>query len=80
MLWLTIHIPFVSALTLFGDAAGDMVAEEVSPQSIRWILCGSYCVAMVSLIISFPSGIFLRDDMSLNVPRGAVHRMDLRHD
>ncbi len=46
--WFALHIPFVSALTLFGDAAADIVpSDQAESAAIRWILCGSYSVSML---------------------------------
>lgn len=50
-IFLSIHIPLVSALTLFGDACGDLVKERITTQSIRWIMCGTYSIGMVCVWI-----------------------------
>ncbi|KAF8314760.1 hypothetical protein DL93DRAFT_2058046 [Clavulina sp. PMI_390] len=48
--WLNLHIPLVMSLTLVGDASAELVSENVDVESgVRWIFCGGYTVAMLSL-------------------------------
>ncbi|KDN49901.1 hypothetical protein K437DRAFT_283433 [Tilletiaria anomala UBC 951] len=45
--WFFLHIPLVSALTLFGDACGDFTKEQLVESAVRWILCTTYAIAML---------------------------------
>jgi low temperature requirement protein LtrA len=51
LLWFTLHLPFVSALTLCGDSTAELISETEVPQGVRWIFSASYAIAMISLTL-----------------------------
>lgn len=50
MAWFNLHIPLVMALTIVGDASADLVRSNLEVEhGVRWIFCGGYSIAMLSL-------------------------------
>ncbi|UZJ51961.1 hypothetical protein CBS101457_001281 [Exobasidium rhododendri] len=49
ILYFTLHLPLVSAMTLCGDSMADLVRDEHVSNSIRWIACETYAISMIAL-------------------------------
>jgi hypothetical protein len=49
VLYFTLHIPIVCALTLCGDSMAELVREDHVSQAIRWFACETYATGMIGI-------------------------------
>lgn len=48
-IYFTVHIPLVAAMTVCGDAMGEMIKETHVSSGLRWLVCETYAVTMLGM-------------------------------